>query len=158
MAILTQTGGASAAGDLTYAIGNSRLSVLCPNSAGNVSTATVAAVIADAEAEVLSILGPGFNVESGSTKAVVKAHTKQVAIYRCYCRVTEFRNERGEPVVKPDYIEAVAALKEIAAGQRDMGDETTTGKTATVSGVVNYSTKAFIVETAEGTTGPVGGF
>lgn len=158
MAILSQTGGTSATGDLTYAIGNSRLSVLCPASDGTVSSSIVASVLADAEAEVLSIVGPSFDVSAASSKAVIKAHAKSIAVYRAYCRVTEFRNDRGEPIVKPDYLDAVKALKEIASGDRDMGDETSTAKSALVSGVVAYSTNAFIVETAESTTGPTGGF
>jgi phage gp36-like protein len=158
MAILTQTGGASAAGDLTNAIGNPRLSLLCPASDGTVSTSIVSDVLTRTHAEVLSIIGPAYNVATAEAKTVVKVHATDIAIYRCYQRVTEFRNDRGEPIVKPDYVDAVAALKEIAKGIRDMGDETTTGKAVTVSGVVNYSTKAFIVETAESTTGPTGGF
>lgn len=158
MAILSQSGGTSATGDLTNAIGNARLSLLCPASNKTVSTATVAAVIADAEAEVLSILGPAFDTSAASTKAIVKSHAKKIAVYYAYCRVTEFRNERGEVIVAPDYKVAVEALKEIAAGTRDMGDETATGKSAVVGGVYNSSTSSFILEPYESTVGPTGGF
>lgn len=158
--ILTQTGGSGATGDLTNAIGNARLSILCAASDGTISTSVVSAVVTKAEAETKSILGPAFNVTATAvtTKEVVKVYCTDIAVYRAYCRVTEFRNEQGNPVTKPEYDNAVKCLTLIAKGARDMGDETSTSKSAVVSGVVNYSTKAFIVETNESTTGPTGGF
>lgn len=158
MAILTQTAGTSAAGDLTNAIGNSRLAALCGNSSGVIATASITDVVEAAEAETLSILGPSFSTTAASTKTIVKHHCKQIAIYYVYARAPEFRNERGECIMTQQYEMSVKALEKIASGQRDMGDETTTGKAAVVGGAVNYSTKNFIVETAESTTGPSGGF
>jgi len=156
--ILTQTGGTGATGDLTTAIGNNRLSVLCGGSDGTVSTAIVTDVIESAESDALSILGPGFNTSAASSKTVVKHQTKLIAVYYAYCRVPEFRNAQGETIVAPQYNKAIERLKDIAKGERDMGDETATGKSAVRGGIVNYSTKAFIVETAESSTGPTGGF
>ena len=157
--VLSQTGGTSATGDLTNMLGNDRLALLCPASNGTVSTSAVTDIITDAEAEALSILGPGYNTASVTTKAVVKTHTKQIAIYYAYARKPEFRTERGDVVVAPQYERAIKALESIRDGDRDMGDETSTGKSALVGGTVNSSTSKFIVETDETTsTGPTGGF
>lgn len=158
--ILSQTGGSGATGDLTNMLGNDRLAMLCPASDGTVSTTAVTDVIADAEAEVLSILGPGYDVSATAvtSKAIVKTHCKQIALYYAYARKSEFRNDRGDVVVAPQYERAIKALESIADGKRDMGDETATSKSAVVSGAVTYSTKSFIVEANESTTGPTGGF
>lgn len=156
--ILSQTGGTSATGDLTNMIGNDRLAMLCPATNGTVSTTAVTDIVEDAEAEVLSILGPGYNTANVTTKKVVKTHCKQIAIYYAYARKPEFRNDKGDVVVAPQYERAIKALESIRDGDRDMGDETTTGKSALTGGAINVSTKAFIVETSETTTGPSGGF
>jgi phage gp36-like protein len=92
------------------------------------------------------------------TKRIVKTHCKQIAIYYAYARAPEFRNERGECIMSQQYEMSVKALKEIASGQRDMGDETATGKSALVGGVVNASVKRFVVEQYETGDGPTGGF
>ena len=159
--ILTQTGGSGATGDLTNMIGNARLAVLCGGSDGYVSTTAVADVIADAEAEVLSILGPGYDVSSSSavlTKAIVKTHAKQVALYYAYARHPEFRNERGDVITTPQYERAIKSLTDMRKGERDMGDESSTSKSALVGGTVNASIKKFIVESDESGDGPTGGF
>lgn len=157
---ISQTGGSGASGALTYAIGNERLAFICPASNGTVSTSVVAAMITKAEAEANSILGPVFSVPilTASVQEVVKMCVTDIAIYRCYQRVTEFRNERGEPIVRPDYDNAVKTLKELRSGERDMGSEATTSKSAIVGGTVYSSTHRFIVEQYENSSSATGGF
>ena len=157
---LTQTGGSGATGDLTNAIGNERLSILCPDSSGYVSSAACTEVIDDAEAEVDSILGPGFTVPttSPSVPRVVKLCAKNIATHFAYRRVTEFRDEQGRAGCFADYEQAIKRLKELRSGMRDMGDETSS-KSAQVPGTVYASTQKFIVDSDETTTtGPTGGF
>jgi len=134
---------------------------LCPNTDnGTVSTSAVATVITKAEAEVNSLLGPNFSVPVATSIVadIVKLCACDIAVHFCYKRTTEFRDDQGNTPVQPDFVEAVKRLKELKSGERDMGDEAATSKSSTVGGVVYYSTNAFIVETAESTDGPSGGF
>jgi len=157
---ISQTGGASASGALTEAIGNARLSLLCPNASGTVSTSIVAGMIAKAEAEADSILGPSFPVPPAASAVtqILKSCVTDIAVHRCYMRVTEFRNERGEPITKYDFDEAIKKLKEIASGQRDAGDEASTSKSALAGGTVYAATTRFVVVDSEHSTGMSGGF
>lgn len=151
MAYLTQS-------DLENAIGTARLSIVCPDGSGGVSTASVNTVISDAEAEANSILGPGFTVPLTSAAAqIVKACTRWIAIDFAYRNTIEFRDREGRTPTYRDYESAVSTLREIRNGERDMGNEETAGKSAVAGGTVYYSSQNFIVED-ETTESPTGGF
>jgi phage gp36-like protein len=158
---LSQTGGTSAAGDLTNAIGNDRLSLLCPASNGSVSTSTVTWVVNMAEAEVNSILGTGFSVPvaTASVTNVIKRCATDIAVHFAYKRTTEFRGQDGKTPVHIDYEDARKVLTEIKNGARTMGSTAATGKSGLIGGTVYASTSRFIVEASEATTnGPTGGW
>jgi len=142
---------------ITTAIGTPRLAILCSNGSGGVSTAAVNAVIANAEAEVDSIIGPGFVVPQTSVAQVVKFYTTQIAIDFAYRGITEFRRADGKTPTYMDYENAVKALKELRSGERDMGNETTKSVIAS-GGVVYYTTTNFILDSDETTQAPSGGY
>jgi len=147
--------------DLTSAIGTPRLSQLCPNTSGTVSTAVVSAVILRAESEVNSILGPGFTVPitSSSVTTVIKSAATDIAVHYCYKRVTEFRGSKdGKTPVYQDYMDALDILREIRNGTRDGGSEATAAKSSLAGGTVYSSTQSFIIQTDEDTETPTGGF
>lgn len=157
--ILTQTGGPSAAGDLTFAIGNDRLAILCAEAtAGVVSTSVVSWIIENAEAETYSILGPGFTVPFPSTSAtarVIKRHATSIAVQLAYERKPEFRLQDGKTPVEKQYEAAVKALKEIRDGERALDN----GQESKLSGGTVYSgSTSFIVDPNEGSQAPSGGF
>jgi phage gp36-like protein len=158
---LSQTGGTSAAGDLTNAIGNTRLSLLCPATNGTVSTSVVTWVVNMAEAEVNSILGPGFSVPiaTASVTNVVKRCACDIAVHFAYKRSTEFRTQDGKTPVAADYDDARKTLTDIRNGARTLGSTAASSKTGIVGGTVYASTQYFIVEASEATTtGPTGGW
>lgn len=146
--------------DLTTAIGTPRLSLLTEGTSGTVSTSVANTMIGYAEAEANSILGPGFSVPvaSSAVATVLKRCCVDIAVHYLYNRVTEFRRPDGNTPVYRQYEDAKATLTEIRDGKRTMGSTAATSKSSLTGAVVYSSVQTFIVEDAERTTGPSGGF
>jgi phage gp36-like protein len=157
---ITQTSGLTPAGDLTNAVGNPLLVQLCGDGAGGVSSTILPAIILDAEALVDSMLGPGYVVPIvGSVPRIVKRCSVDICVYYLYERKPEFYRQDGKNPQESRYKEAIRLLKDIREGQSDMGAETAESKSRLTGGVVNYSTKPFIVDSGESSSdGPTGGF
>lgn len=155
---VTQTGGAGAAGDLTSRIGNARLTLICDDGTGNPSTTVIASAIADGEADLNSILGPGFDVPMSATVApiIIRCAVDMVMFY-LYENNPEFRITGGDNPEQKRYDRAVKILKEIKSGDRDLGRDTGVQRSAIVGGVVYASTTTYIVDEDETSDGATGG-
>jgi len=156
--IISQAGGSGATGDLTLALGNTQLAILCGEATGGtISSSVVTWVIQNAEAEAWSLLGPGFTVPfaTAATERIVKGATTDIAVQWLYKRKPDFRTQTGDTPVQKQYDAAVKVLQDIRSGERSMDDDS---QSALSGGVVYSTITNFITDDNEGSSSPSGGF
>lgn len=126
--------------DIELEVGESLLFQLCPDGSGGYSTTLLADRRARADADIKSVLGPDFDVDSldTSTADVVKYAAVDLTVFYCYERATEFRRQDGRNVEDARYKRAITTLKEIKSGARDMGRETSPKQSYASAGGVVY--------------------
>lgn len=148
--------------DLVNEIGESLLSALCPDGAGDIDASIVTDRIKRADADINSKLGPDFNLTdvAASIADIVKYASVDLAVFYAYERRPEHRRQDGSNPEQARYDRAHKTLDEIKSGKRDMGRETSPNTSpAAAGGVVYKSTQHFITDADETTTdGPTGGF
>jgi phage gp36-like protein len=125
--------------DLVSAVGNSLLAQLFSDGGGGISAALVTEAIADAEADVNTILGPGYTVPmTGSIPRVVKRCCVDLAIFYGYERKPEFRRpQSSDNPEQKRYDRAQKMLRELKSGERSMGSST--APTAAAVGGTTYA-------------------
>jgi len=144
--------------DITASGGDSLLVLTCGDGNGGTSSTAVASVMEDTDAEIDSILGPGFPVPlDPATDKIIKTCAKQIAKYYAYSRKPEFYRADGKNPMADDYDRAIKKLEQIRDGARDLGKETGTPRTALTTTKVFGSNSSYrfitVDDESEGNTG-----
>jgi len=92
---LTQTGGATPAGDLTDAFGNDLLARVCGDGAGQVSAVRVNRAINSAEAMINTDLAPFYTVPFVVVTEEIKTIALMLCEYFMYSQKPDFRRADG---------------------------------------------------------------
>lgn len=111
---ITQTGGTSAAGDLTNKLGNPTLVKLAPDGSGGVSATATESAITEAESLIDGMLGGAYSVPFASPPpSVIKTIALSFAVYFLHSRRPEFTAERGRSPVEHYYTNAMSLLENL---------------------------------------------
>lgn len=156
MAYLTQTGGATPAGDLTNALGNPLVLQLFGAGDGTALAAAITDVITRAESVVDGYLCGVYPVPLTTGTQVLKTIATDVACYYAYARKPEFFAADGRNPWSKQYDNAMKMLGDLRDGKMRLNLETAPAP-ATVGGVVLSPAATFIVDPDEGTAA-TGGF
>jgi len=148
--------------DIVEQVDTSLVLQLCSDGAGGISAAKVTMCIARADADINTILGPQFNLDDvdADVADIIKYKSVDLSVFYMYERKPEWgRGPDGKNPRDDSYKRAIATIKAIKSGERDMGRETApTLSAAAAGGTVYASTQHFITDADESTTGPSGGY
>lgn len=116
---LSQTGGtiATATGDLTDAVGNDLLAMLCPDGSGGISLAKVNSVIARAEGRIDVAVAPIYSVPLTPVPAVIVAVATDLFVYYAYSNRPEFATRDGKNPANDRFLDAKDMLKAFMGGK-----------------------------------------
>ena len=116
---LSQTGGtiAAATGDLTDAVGNDLLAMLCPDGAGGISQAKVTRVIMRAEGRIDVAVAPIYSIPLTPVPDAIVAIATDLFVYYAYSNRPEFATRDGKNPATERFADAKEMLKAFMTGK-----------------------------------------